>query len=56
RPCPYCPYEDFTPEHLIQCLHMYRRFNMPLTIDNLISFFLDQLPLEIPKSPQLTSP
>lgn len=53
--CPKHPDCTLSKKHVIQCLDMNRRLQMPATIKNPLSFLLDLLVTLKPRSFQFTS-
>ncbi|KAI8646105.1 hypothetical protein BD408DRAFT_474100 [Parasitella parasitica] len=55
-PCIYHPFENFTRKHAIECLHMHSRLQMPLSVDDPLSYLLNHLPSKKPRNPQQAFP
>ncbi|KAI8644749.1 hypothetical protein BD408DRAFT_412836 [Parasitella parasitica] len=49
RPCIYHSLENFTRKHAIECLHMHSRLQMPLSIEDPLSYLRKHLPVKKPR-------
>ncbi|EIE90586.1 hypothetical protein G6F46_001525 [Rhizopus delemar] len=46
KSCLYHPNNSFTRSHSIECLHMHGRLQLPLSVEDNMSFILNKLPLK----------
>ncbi|CEP09952.1 hypothetical protein [Parasitella parasitica] len=54
RPCIYHPLEKFTRKYAIECLHIHSRLQMPISVEDPLSYVLNHLPVRKPRNPPET--